>query len=664
MYFKIAISNIKKSFKDYAIYFITLTLAVCIFYNFNSIENQAAMEYINSVGLLIKAVSYISVFISIIFGALMLYANNALVKKRKKELGIYATLGMAKRKISQIFIYETLIVAAMALLIGLLIGIILSQGLSVLTAQLFDFNMSSYHFILSMAAIYKTLMYFGVMFILVMIFNITVVAKHKLIDLIYASKKNEEIKTKNPIVSFIIFTLSLVVLGIAYHLGIKYSLTPADVRFPLSTILGGLGTLLFFFGLAGVILAILKRSKQIYLKRLNMFIIKQFYHKVNTNALSIGIICLMLFITIGLLTSGLSMKYESEKTLKDGMPLDAMIMLDLYDQPEGQNIEDSLKSLDFEYGDFEYVVLDYFNTDLKVRSLLIEYADENRKEDIKSYVGGLRIRKLSQYNRFKKLKGEAPLDLEENEILIVTDREEFQGALANLISEDKEINLNGKRYKVKGGQGIKADQYGIMAIVDDAATEKFEKISQTMHIKANEENIEKLETMVRELKQKFKDVEYNQEELLNRYGFILYGNTKLQVYEEALADIGIVLYICLYIGFVFLVASAAILALQQLTEASDSVNQYKVLQKIGVSEDMINRSILIQIGIHFILPLSLACVHAVVALQIINRLQKSKGLLLNVEAVPGIIIITAILMIYGGYGYASYLGYKNIVKNN
>lgn len=663
MYFKIAISNIKKSFKDYAIYFITLTLAVCIFYNFNSIENQTAMEYINSVGLLIKAVSYISVFISIIFGALMLYANNALVKKRKKELGIYATLGMAKRKISQIFIYETLIVAAMALLIGLLIGIILSQGLSVLTAQLFDFNMSSYHFILSMAAIYKTLMYFGVMFILVMIFNITVVAKHKLIDLIYASKKNEEIKTKNPIVSFIIFTLSLVALGIAYHSGLKYSLTPRDVRFPQSVMWGGLGTLLFFFGLAGVVLAMAKSSKHIYLKRLNMFIIKQFYHKVNTNALSLGIICLMLFITIGLLTSGLSMKYQAEKMLSNSIPLDAMVSMDVYNRAESQNIEAALKSLNFQYDDFEHVILDDYITDLKVADILMEYADEKMKKSIKSYVGDLEIVKLSQYNRFKKLKGEAILDLKENEMLILTDREDFYVPLENLISENKKINLNGKHYKVKVSQE-KAGQSEILAIVEDTAAENLKKVSQTMHIKANKENIENLESKVQEIKLKFKDVDYNREALKDQYGFILYSNTKLQVYNDQKTKIGTVLYMCLYIGFVFLVASTAVLALQQLTEASDSVNQYKALKKIGVSEDMINKSILIQIAIHFILPLTLAIVHAAVALQVINKLQSSLGLLLNVEAVSGMLIITGILIIYGGYGYASYAGYKNIVKNN
>lgn len=141
MFSKIAINNVKRSFKDYFIYFITLTFAVCIFYSFNSIEAQNSMlemgksttAFMSTLNTLIAGAS---VFVAFILGGLIAYANNFLIKKRKRELGIYMTLGMSKGKISRILIIETILIGLISLIIGIVLGIIVSQGLSILTAKL------------------------------------------------------------------------------------------------------------------------------------------------------------------------------------------------------------------------------------------------------------------------------------------------------------------------------------------------------------------------------------------------------------------------------------------------------------------------------------------------------------------------------------------------
>lgn len=199
MYCKIALNNVKKSFKDYSIYFLTLTLAVCIFYSFNSIESQRAILELSksesdSLDMLLKIISGLSIFVSVILGCLIVYANNFLIKKRKKELGIYMSLGMGKQKISKILVLETLLVGFISLISGLILGIILSQGLSVFTSNLFDVSMSEYKFIISVIAIGKTLFYFGIIFILVIILNTFVISRYKIIDLLTSSRKNENIK--------------------------------------------------------------------------------------------------------------------------------------------------------------------------------------------------------------------------------------------------------------------------------------------------------------------------------------------------------------------------------------------------------------------------------------------------------------------------------------
>ncbi|MFD5174033.1 ABC transporter permease, partial [Bacillus mycoides] len=265
MYSKIAVSNVKKSFKDYAIYFLTLTLAVCIFYSFNSIESQKALTELKYTGssyikTLTSALAGVSVFVSIILGSLILYASNFLIKKRKKELGIYMTLGMGKRRISSILVTETIIVGAISLISGLILGIAVSQALSSLTLKLFDLSMNEYKFAVSTGAIGKTILYFGIMFLLVIIFNVFVISKYKIIDLITASKKNEEVKFKNPIIHLMIFILCVISLGYAYKTVLNIGFRTDDPMFLLAIILGILGTVLFFFSLSGFILYIVKKN--------------------------------------------------------------------------------------------------------------------------------------------------------------------------------------------------------------------------------------------------------------------------------------------------------------------------------------------------------------------------------------------------------------------
>lgn len=270
MYSKIAINNVKKSFKDYTIYFLTIAFAVCIFYSFNSIGSQKAILEMNSnqaeyIDIVQTLISYVSVFVSFILGGLILYANNFLIKKRKKELGIYMTLGMSKGKISKILLSETLIVGILSLVAGLLLGICVSQGLSLFTSKLFNVNMSEFKFIISGSAILKTMLYFALIFVVLMIFNTRIISKYKLIDMLTAERKNEEIKIKNPIVALIIFVISVIILGTAYYLVTNSGLNPVDFKFKLSIVFGIVGTVGFFYGISGFLLAVIRKSKNIYI---------------------------------------------------------------------------------------------------------------------------------------------------------------------------------------------------------------------------------------------------------------------------------------------------------------------------------------------------------------------------------------------------------------
>ena len=198
MLFKLSLKNLKKSIKDYAIYFFTLILGVSIFYIFNSMETQTVFLNVTSstreiIQMMITMLSGVSVFVSFILGFLIIYANQFLMKRRKKEFAIYMTLGMSKQKISQVLLIETLFIGTISLAVGLFLGVGLSQLMSVFVANLFEADLTEFTFIFSKEAKIKTLVYFGIMYLLVIIFYTISVGRCKLIDLLQANKKTEKI---------------------------------------------------------------------------------------------------------------------------------------------------------------------------------------------------------------------------------------------------------------------------------------------------------------------------------------------------------------------------------------------------------------------------------------------------------------------------------------
>lgn len=676
MYFKIALNNVRKSFKDYSIYFLTLTLGVCIFYAFNSIGDQKAFlelgkrqaEYIN---ILQGLISGISVFISCVLGGLILYANNFLVKKRKKELGIYMTLGMGKNKISKILTYETALVGIISLVVGLGVGIIVSQGISAFASKLFEVSLSNYKFLLSTDAILKTVLYFGIIFILVMLFNTFVISKYKLIDMLTAAKKNEDIKIKNPILTAIIFFISLGLLGVAYKSVIKVGLNPTDRMFLVSIVLGILGTLLLFFSLAGFVLYVLQRNKNVYLKGLNIFVLRQMNSKINTNFLSMTVICLMLFLTISTLATGLSFKNALEKGLENTTPFDASATYYVNEDNKIKTAEESIKELGFKFNPEDKIVSynEYKLEKTNLESLLTKNAHGKNAEKLASIFSeyGVNAISVSSYNDIRALSGEKSVSLANNEVLISSNSSELEGTLENVIKNNKEIEIDGKEYKIANnaligeGKVIKEafESTGMTnnfftLIVPDNIVSNLKPIANKININFPKNSNE--EERVQKLFNEYRDGVVDS----SKYGFVN-GYTRARIYEDNNGMTNIVLFIGIYLGVIFLISSTAVLALQQLSEASDSIDRYKSLRRIGVSQKMINKSIFTQVSIYFGLPLIVALVHSVVAIKVVNGFLT----MFNRPDIGVSSLVTALIMVivYGGYFYATYTGYKSTVKN-
>ena len=661
MYSKIAFKNVKKSFKDYTIYFFTLMLAVCIFYTFNSIESQKAMSELTSSGesyveILSKVISYVSVFIAFILGSLILYANNFLVKKRNKELGIYMTLGMSKNKISKILILETIIVGILSLISGLILGLIFSQGLSILVVKLFGLKMSTYSFVISGKAMIKTVLYFGIMFLLVMIFNSFVISKYKIIDLLTVGRKTEEVKFKSNIVYLITFILCVISLVTAYKLILEVGLLGIkDKKFLISILLGVVGTFLFFFSLSGFILYIVKKNKKIYFKGLNIFIVKQINSKVNTNFISMSVICLMLFMTIGMLSTGFSFKNAIESGLKDSTPYDASANLYIDEGEKANDIQKSLEYIGVKFNKEDKVVYYDLYTDNKTISEAL-----NLNANMRSIMNYM---KLSDYNKIRALDNQNAIELNKDEVLITSNYANTLEAIQNYVKNNDSIKIKNKSYKIKDKKVIEENlttdfmkDNMITVIVNDDVCDNMTLISSNVNVNFVGEGKEKRESDFTNKIYSYKttDTDYD------KIGFVL-GASRTEIYESNKGMTTVVLFIGIYIGIVFLISSMAVLALQQLSEASDSIDRYKSLKRLGASEKDINKTIFIQTLVYFSLPVILAFIHSVIGIKVANDFVS----VYNKPDIMGSSLITAVIfmIVYIIYFYITYSGYKNIVKN-
>ncbi|MED1638874.1 ABC transporter permease [Bacillus thuringiensis] len=661
MYSKLAIGNVKKSLKDYAIYFLTLTLAVCIFYSFNSIESQKALMEISAsdkkyVPTVMNAISNVSVFVSVILGSLILYANNFLIKKRKKELGIYMTLGMGRRNISRILVTETFLVGVISLVSGLIIGIGVSQGLSTFALKLFELPINKYKFIISTSAIGKSVLYFGIMFFLVMLFNVYVVSKYKIIDLLTAGRKSEDVKFRNPLIYVITFIMCVASLGYAYVTVLKIGLDYQNPMLVVSILLGILGTFLFFFSLSGFILYVVKKNKKVYFKGLNIFIIKQINSKVNTNFISMSVICLMLFLTMVTLSTGISFNRMMDATIKETTPFDASIVL--VNRDESYTIEDVLNKSNFKLSNNEkYVSYNVYSAKMEVGDVVPEVT-KNAKNIVVDFI------KVSDYNKILNLKGEKKISLNNNEVVLLSNDNRWVNWINERLKNSNKVNIKEKEYLVKHAKVIQENLYTSDAPLNFFAIVINDEFLSGYKIGTSVLNVNYLDENREEYNKKYDNVArgfYDENGPKLNIGYIS-GKSKDEVRADSKGLKTIILFIGIYIGIVFLITSMAVLALQQLSEASDSINRYKSLKRIGSNGTMIDKTIFIQTFVYFSLPVTLALIHSIVGIYVINNF--INAIQPTDITLPALMTGLVFLVVYVGYFYTTYVGYKNIVKSN
>jgi len=661
---KLSLRNVKRSLKDYTIYFVTLTFAVCIFYVFNSIESQQVMLDVTAgqasiFDTLTMIMGYFSFFVSIILGFLIIYANNFLIKRRKKELAIYMLLGMEKKSISKILIVETLTIGLISLAVGLSIGVLLSQGLAVVTAKMFAVNMKSFHFVFSLQALLKSILYFGVMFLFVIFFNSVSITKYKLIDLLHASKKNETSSSQKLWVSVFIFLASVACLGSAYYLILNNGMMTLNNEFKLAILFGGVGTFLFFFSLSGFLLKIAQSNKKLYLRELNMFVLRQINSKIRTTYISITIICLMLFVAITTLSIGMGMSNVMTKDVEAVTPFDATLTFTKSDKVMQLNVEETLSKANVDLSAItkESLTVTYYHAhDISYRNLIIggteKFNNPYQLEKIEN--SSPELISLSDYNKLLVMQGVQPITLSEHQFAINANFEDMQTVL-NFFLHNKgtltigKDELNAVTTEVMDHTlettTLRTD-YGTIVVPDQIA-QTLEPVKMQLSLNYPESSVTYEEMYQQEMSKMF-------------VGPSFFSMSKKEAFDKSLGIKTVIAYLAIYIGIVFLITSVAILALQQLSESTDNLERYHLLKKIGVEQRMLHRSVFTQIEIYFLMPLALAIVHSIVAINAANQVIFQFG---SMDISTDTIITgLSILVIYAGYFFATYFGSINMIK--
>ena len=613
MFSKLALRNVRRSFRDYGVYLLTLTFGVCLFYTFNSIDGQGAMVYLAQnqnpmVEPILMLIDIFSVFVAVVLACLILYANRFLLRRRKRELGTYLLLGLSQGQVSRLLFLETGVVGLLSLAAGLGLGAAASYGMSALTLSMFEMDVSDLLAItFSPGAAVKTVLYFGLIFLLVMLFSGVQVSRAKLIDLMQGERKNEVLKPRPLGVAVFQFLLGVVFLAAAYAILLTFGMAIAVAVLPICVpmlTLGTLGTLLIFRSLSGFVLKFVQGRPRLYYKNLNLFTLRQWISKVHSTYLAQTVVCILLLLAIGITASSVGLNSTIESMTGYQSPFDITV--------QNRNA-DTLGPMDFDALLEEHGVN---SSALSWQQDTIFYYNDASVTGIEEASAAVR---LSDYNALLARQGEPG----------------YSGPLPHL-QEGSDVTLT------TGNLGL-----SYLIIPDEMASEL--KIRRQVWSADYAGNPEETEAEVMAALRQF------QEE-----NWYLSINSRLIIYQEAMGNKILALFLGLYLGFTFLLAAAAVLALQQLSQGADNTGRYAILRRLGAEERLVARSATQQVALAFLLPLGLALIHSAVGMRAANELISTAG---KVDSAASSAVTALVLLaVYGGYFLATALACRRMAR--
>lgn len=724
---KLAWGNVRRAGRDYLVYLLTLTLGVTVFYAFNTISMQVDIAGIDEEGLaqvMGSILGDLTYFLAGVMAFLMVYANNFIMKRRKKEFGLYQVLGMGRGRVATIMALETVIVSVVAFVAGIVLGVGLSQLMTFFTASLFKTQIANFHFFFSVHAFNLTLACMLVMFVLTLLLNLRAVRRTKLIELMGAERRNESIKTRNPWIAIAIFAVGVVFVGVAYYRLLRdgFPLTATDSKlqeamnqFGITTAMVTVGTFALFWGLSGMLIKLLQSLRGVYWRGLNMFTVRQLAAKVNTVCFSMGVIAMLLFLAITSVTCGMSIANVMNENLERYNPVDVsqtyvyytpdtldyykgykgyvnpseadrMVLadttVDLYPAWHGKgksagNNDETGKKVNIADVAGEHVQIDSYLSYPFGGSNPSVSAGEMCKtmgEKLPKALGGsnadtmgLFVTPASQYNKLRQMMGEEPVSIGRDQYLLTCD---MGGELGDLYTKymagGHTLTLGGHELKPATDKSDKdtaaiansamGSNPGTVVVADELLSQlNLQPYSSSLLVnyKQGMDTTEADES----IKYTLLDNLLVDGKEPGSWGIFI---TRSEMYTQAAQMNGMISYLAIYIGFVLVVACAAILSIQQLSNVADGSRSYRVLAQIGCDDRQIRHSVMAQQAVFFLFPLAVGLAHSFVALKVIIELVSTFGDM----SIGGTVGLTCAIFLaaYGGYFLVTYLMSAGMVQ--
>ena len=721
---KLAWGNVRRAGRDYLVYLLTLTLGVTVFYAFNTISMQVDIAGIDEEGLaqvMGSMLGDLTYFLAGVMAFLMVYANNFIMKRRKKEFGLYQVLGMGRGRVATIMALETVIVSVVAFVVGIVLGVGLSQLMTFFTASLFKTQIANFHFFFSVHAFNLTLACMLVMFVLTLLLNLRAVRRTKLIELMGAERRNESIKTRNPWIAIAIFAVGVVLVGVAYYRLLRdgFPLTATDSKlqeamnqFGITTAMVTVGTFALFWGLSGMLIKLLQSLRSVYWRGLNMFTVRQLAAKVNTVCFSMGVIAMLLFLAITSVTCGMSIANVMNENLERYNPVDVsqtyvyytpdtldyykgyvnpseadrMVLadttVDLYPAWHGKgksadNNDETGKKVDIADVAGEHVQIDSYlsypfggSNPSVTPSEMCKIMGEKLP---KAFGGsnadtmGLFVTPASQYNKLRQMMGEKPVHIGRDQYLLTCD---MGGELVDLYTKymagGHTLTLGGHELKPatdKSDEDTAAIANSAMGSNPGTVVVADELLSQ-LNLQPYSSSLLVNYKQGMDTTEADESIKYTVLDNLlvdgkepGSWGTFI---TRSEMYAQAAQMNGLISYLAIYIGFVLVVACAAILSIQQLSNMADGSRSYRVLAQIGCDDRQIRHSVMAQQAVFFLFPLAVGLAHSFVALKVIIELVSTFGAM----SIGGTVGLTCAIFLaaYGGYFLVTYLMSAGMVQ--
>lgn len=691
---KIALGNVRKSLRDFSVFFITLVFGVCAFYAFASINDQTAVINLTelqseAVSAVMRMLSSVSVFVAVILGFLVVYANRFLVRRRKREFGIYLTLGMGRAQVAAIMVMETLAVGVAALVVGLVLGVLLSQVMMYVTANLFEATIPGFAFVFSPGAALSTLACYAAIFALSLLLSVREVSRYRLIDLINADKVSEKVKARSLPVSVVLFLVSLVLMGVAYRTLLENGVM--SDKFGQATALVSVGTALFFFSVSGFLLRFLQGRPGVYLRGLNAFTLRQLNSRVNTAWVSITLVCAMLFVAICGVCTGFSVSRGFSDALEKGSPYDASINA----YPRGLMIA-GMDDADYDLPEVnEEAASDGFDMVAAMRRKVSDWDDiVSATAQVNQYMpsgaqGGISQRwayettsyatdatldevlrqndsrfafvRVSQYNALRALLGEKPVELGRDECLVWSDFTPLDGFWEAFIDQHPGFEALGTTLHPRGMahetlcNTSAASVTGVLVVPDEVLPDDLVPAMTSLDVTYS--------GSVDECEQRFQDACEAACGPADSRGVeawpVCFMETRQVMADSTVGLTVVTTYLAIYIGLILLISCASVLSIQQLSAVADDVSRYRVLAELGAEPAQIRGALMVQVGVYFVFPLVVAVCHAACALTSINGLiSLATGFDVSNALVATVCFVVAL---YGGYFLLTYQTSKAMV---